>query len=46
MPLVLALWRQRQGTPEFKARLVYRMSSSTIKATQRNLVSTNTNKNV
>ena len=43
MPLILALWRQRQeDLCEFKASLVYRGSSRTARdATQRNPVSKN-----
>jgi hypothetical protein len=39
MPLIPALRRQRQAISEFKASLVYRVSSRTARATQRNLVS-------
>ena len=38
-PLIPALGRQRQVDLEFKASLVYRMSSGTAKATERNPVS-------
>jgi hypothetical protein len=42
MPLILALGRQRQaGISEFKASLVYRVSSRTARAIQRNPVSKN-----
>ena len=45
MPLIPALRRQRQlDLCEFEASLVYRVSSSTVKATQRNVVSKQTNK--
>ena len=38
-PLILILWRQRQADLcEFKASLVYRASSRTARATQRNPV--------
>jgi hypothetical protein len=39
MPLDLALGRQRQGIIGFKASLVYRGSSWTVRAIQRNPVS-------
>jgi hypothetical protein len=39
MPLIPALGRQRQQISKFKASLVYRVSSETTRATQRNLVS-------
>jgi hypothetical protein len=40
MPLILALRRQSQADLcEFKASLVYRVSSKTVRATQRNPVS-------
>jgi hypothetical protein len=39
MPLIPALGRQRQAISEFKASLVYRVSSRTARATQRNPVS-------
>jgi hypothetical protein len=38
MPLIAALGRQRQQISEFKASLVYRVSSRTTRATQRNPV--------
>jgi hypothetical protein len=41
MLLILALGRQRQRISEFKASLVYKVSSRTAKATQRNPVSKN-----
>ena len=45
MPLVPALGRQRQvGLCEFKAIMVYRASSRTARATQRNPVSKNLKK--
>jgi hypothetical protein len=42
MPLIPALGRQRQGISEFEASLVYRVSSRTARATQRNPVSKKT----
>jgi hypothetical protein len=36
MPLIPALGRQRQRISEFEASLVYRVSSRTARATQRN----------
>jgi hypothetical protein len=39
MPLIPALGRQKQANSEFKASLVYRVSSRTARATQRNPVS-------
>jgi hypothetical protein len=44
MPLVPALGRQRQAISEFEASLVYKVSSRTARATQRNPVSKNQNK--
>jgi hypothetical protein len=44
MPLIPALGRQRQVISEFEASLVYRMSSRTARATQRNPISDKTNK--
>jgi uncharacterized membrane protein len=41
MPLIPALVRQKQAISEFKASLVYRVSSRTARATQRNPVSKN-----
>jgi hypothetical protein len=45
MPLIPVLWRQRQrqgqAISEFEASLVYRVSSRTARATQRNPVSKN-----
>jgi hypothetical protein len=42
MPFILAFRRQRQvALCEFEARIVYRASSRTVKATQRNPVSKN-----
>jgi hypothetical protein len=42
LPLIPALGRQRHvDLCEFKASLIYRVSSRTAKATQRNLVSKN-----
>jgi hypothetical protein len=38
-PLIPALGRQRQAISEFEASLVYRVSSRTARATQRNPVS-------
>ena len=38
MPLIPALGRQRQVISEFEASLVYRVSSRTARATQRNPV--------
>jgi hypothetical protein len=38
-PLIPALGRQRQAISEFEASLVYRMSSRTARATQKNPVS-------
>jgi hypothetical protein len=40
-PLIPALERQRQGISEFEAILVYKVSSRTARATQRNPVSKN-----
>jgi hypothetical protein len=45
MPLIPALGRQRQGDLEFKASLVYKVSSGTAKATTRNPVSKKKKKN-
>jgi hypothetical protein len=43
-PLIPALWRQRQATLcEFEAGLLYRASSRTARAIQRNPVSRNKN---
>jgi hypothetical protein len=39
MPLIPALGRQRQAISEFEASLVYRVSSRTARAIQRNPVS-------
>jgi hypothetical protein len=39
MPLIPSLERQRQAISEFEASLVYRVSSRTAKAIQRNPVS-------
>jgi hypothetical protein len=39
MPIILALRRQSRQISEFKASLVYRVSSRTARATQRNPVS-------
>jgi hypothetical protein len=39
MPLIPALWRQRQAISEFQTSLVYKVSSRTARATQRNYVS-------
>ena len=44
MPLIPALGRQRKQISEFEASLVYRMSSRTARATQRNPVSKNLKK--
>ena len=44
MPLIPAPGRQRQGVSEFEAGLVYRVSSRTARATQRNPVWKNKNK--
>ena len=45
MPLIPAFLEQRHtGLCEFKASLVYRVSSKTTRATQRKLVSEKTNK--
>jgi hypothetical protein len=44
MPLIPALGRQRQADFEFEASLVYRVSSRTARATQRNPVSKKQNK--
>jgi hypothetical protein len=44
-PLIPALGRQRQADSEFEASLVYRVSSRTARATQRNPVSKNQNNN-
>jgi hypothetical protein len=41
MPLIPALGRQRRRISEFEASLVYRVSSRTARATQRNPVSKN-----
>jgi hypothetical protein len=41
MPLIPALGRQRQMDSEFQASLVYRVSSRTARAIQRNPVSKN-----
>ena len=43
-PLIPALGRQRQVNSEFKASLVYKVSSRTARATQRNSVSKNQKK--
>jgi hypothetical protein len=43
-PLIPALGRQRQEDSEFEASLVYRVSSRTARATQRNPVSKNKTK--
>ena len=43
-PLIPALWRQRQAVSEFEASLVYKVSSRTAKAIQRNPVSENQRK--
>ena len=40
-PLILALGRQRQGISEFEASLVYKVSSRTARAIQRNPISKN-----
>jgi hypothetical protein len=40
-PLIPALWRQRQEISEFEASLVYKVSSRTARAIQRNPVSKN-----
>jgi hypothetical protein len=40
-PLIPAFWRQRQAISEFEASLVYKVSSRTARATQRNPVSKN-----
>jgi hypothetical protein len=46
MPLIPALGRQRQADfSEFKASLIYKVSSRTAKAIQRNPVSKNNNNN-
>jgi hypothetical protein len=47
MPLIPALWRQRQAEwiSEFEASLVYKVSSRTTRAIQRNPISKNKNKN-
>jgi hypothetical protein len=45
MPLIPALGRQGRRISEFKASLVYRVSSRTARTTQRNPVSENKNKN-
>jgi hypothetical protein len=45
MPSIPALGRQRQVISEFEASLVYRVSSRTARATQRNPVSKNKQKN-
>jgi hypothetical protein len=42
MPLIPALGRRGRQISEFKASLVYRVSSRTARATQRNLVSKKT----
>ena len=44
MPLIPALGRQREADFEFEASLVYRVSSRTARATQRNRVSRNQKK--
>ena len=44
MPLIPALGRQRRRISEFEASLVYRVSSRTARATQRNPVSKNITK--
>jgi hypothetical protein len=44
MPLIPALGRKRQADAEFKASLVYKVSSRTARAIQRNPVSKNQNK--
>jgi hypothetical protein len=44
MPLIPALGRQRQTDSEFEASLVYRVSSRTARATQRNPVPKKQNK--
>jgi hypothetical protein len=41
MPLIPALERQRQVISEFEASLVYKVSSRTVRAIQRNPVSKN-----
>ena len=43
-PLIPVLGRQRQWISEFKASLVYKVSSKTVRATQRNPVSKNKTK--
>jgi hypothetical protein len=43
-PLITALGRQRQAISEFEASLVYKVSSRTARATQRNPVSKNKTK--
>ena len=46
MPLIPALWRQRRvDLSTFEASLVYRVSYRTARATQKNPVSKNKNKN-
>jgi hypothetical protein len=45
MPLIPALGRQRQGISEFKASLVYKVSSRMARPTQRNPVSKKKEKN-
>ena len=45
MSLIPALWSRGRWIPEFKDSLVYRASSRTPKATERDLVSENKNKN-
>jgi hypothetical protein len=45
MPLIPALGRQTQVDSEFKASLVYRVSSRTARTIQRNPVSRNNNNN-
>jgi hypothetical protein len=45
MPLIPALGRQRQQISKFKASLVYRVSSRTARATQRNPVKNKTKQN-
>jgi hypothetical protein len=45
MPLIPALRRQRQCISEFEASLVYKVSSGTARAIQRNLVSKKPKKN-
>ena len=45
MPLIPALGRKGRQISEFEGSLVYRVSSRTARATQRNLVSKNQNQN-